>query len=192
MWRDGEDAARGLASRHSRRGFLGRLGAAAVGVLAGPMAAESAGRSPVPHFHFCGHIFTTGSCPSPLGLPRIDRYGYPLRPTDGHPIDNLGRPIDAEGYALDRSGKRKLGPTGEPVARAPRTRLCQEWVSKIYGFHTQFDGAWYRCCFGHIRKLVDCCAHHHKRINGDAALVGYCFHGRKVFCVLYYDTTIPC
>ena len=34
-------------------------------------------------FHICGHIWTTGSCPSPLGLPRVDRNGYPLRPSDG-------------------------------------------------------------------------------------------------------------
>ena len=78
------------------------------------------------------------------------------------------------------------------MPRAPRTRPCQDWVPHIYGFHTRFDGAWYRCCNNQIRKLVDCCAHHNTRINGDAALVGYCFHGRKVFCVLYYDTQVPC
>ena len=30
------------------------------------------------------------------------------------------------------------------------------------------------------------------RINGDAALTGYCYSGRRVFCVMYYDTKIPC
>ena len=29
-------------------------------------------------FHFCGHIFTTGSCPHPTGTPRIDKDGFPL------------------------------------------------------------------------------------------------------------------
>ena len=29
-------------------------------------------------------------------------------------------------------------------------------------------------------------------VNGDAALTGYCYSGRKVFCVMYYDTKVPC
>jgi hypothetical protein len=43
-----------------------------------------------------------------------------------------------------------------------------------------------------VRQLRDCCAHRSTRINGDAALTGYCFSGRKVFCVQYYDTRVPC
>ena len=31
-----------------------------------------------------------------------------------------------------------------------------------------------------------------RRINGDAALTGYCYGGRKVFCVTYYQTHVPC
>jgi hypothetical protein len=61
-----------------------------------------------------------------------------------------------------------------------------------FGFRPQIDGAWYRCCNGHVRKLVDCCGFVRNRINGDAALTGYCYQGRKVFCVMYYDTKIPC
>ena len=33
--------------------------------------------------------------------------------------------------------------------------------------------------------------HRNTRINGDAALTGYCYGGRKVFCVQYYDTKVP-
>jgi hypothetical protein len=54
------------------------------------------------------------------------------------------------------------------------------------------DGAWYRCCGGRVRKLVDCCTTGTRRINGDKALKGYCYDGRKVFCVMYYDTKVPC
>ena len=43
-----------------------------------------------------------------------------------------------------------------------------------------------------MRKLVDCCSYHPHRINGDAALTGYCYNGRKVFCVTYYQTNVPC
>ena len=54
------------------------------------------------------------------------------------------------------------------------------------------DGAWYRCCGGRVRKLVDCCGTVRNRINGDKALTGYCYKGRKVFCVMYYDTKVKC
>jgi hypothetical protein len=54
------------------------------------------------------------------------------------------------------------------------------------------EGAWYRCCNNQIRKLTDCCSTSRVRINGDASLVGYCRPGRRVFCVMYYDTGVPC
>ena len=57
---------------------------------------------------------------------------------------------------------------------------------------TQVDGAWYRCCGGHVRKLVDCCSHNKHRINGDKSLTGYCYKGRRVFCVMYFQTKVPC
>ena len=45
---------------------------------------------------------------------------------------------------------------------------------------------------GTVRKLCDCCGQIQRRINGDAALQGYCYHGRKVFCVMYFQTKVPC
>jgi hypothetical protein len=39
---------------------------------------------------------------------------------------------------------------------------------------------------------VDCCGYTKYRINGDYALTGYCYSGRHVFCVMYYDTKIAC
>ena len=174
MWRDGEDMARGVASRHSRSGFLSRIGAPIIAWVAGPLAGSSSlgpGEHQVlrllrPHLHH-------QAVPAPVPEAAADR---PARLSAAAvrraPVDNLGRPVDSSGYALDSAGNRRVGPTGEPVARAPRTRPCQDVVPEIYGFHTRFDGAWYRCCSGQIRKLVDCCAHHNRRINGDAALVG--------------------
>ena len=61
-----------------------------------------------------------------------------------------------------------------------------------YGFRPYVDGAWHRCCGGRVRKLIDCCGYVTRRVNGDAALTGYCYSGRRVFCVVYYDTRIPC
>jgi hypothetical protein len=163
---------------------LAATGGAAVAAAVRPEKSEA--------FHFCGHIWTTGSCPNPLGLPRIDRRGYPLRPSDGHPIDNLGRPIDAEGFALDGSGGRLRGPDRQPLPRAPRSRLCEEWTHERYGLNSVMQGAWYRCCGGQIRKLTDCCSPSRRRINGDASLTGYCWDGKRVFCVLYYDSGLKC
>jgi len=190
----GERLARWLAASHTRRGFLGRLGAAMVAAVSGRLAASAVGpdAAEARYYGFCGHTYTTHHCPGPYFPPRIDRHGRPLRPKDGHRVDNLGRLVDADGYVVDANGDRVAGPTGEPVPRAPRTRLCQDWVREIYGIRGQFDGGWYRCCGGTIRKLVDCCAYTRRRINGDRALVGYCYQGRRVFCVLYYQTKVPC
>jgi hypothetical protein len=182
----------GLATSTSRRGFLARVskmltlaaGAGAVGALVDPGEASA--------HHFCGHTFTTDSCPHPTGLPRIDAFGFPLRASDGVPVDDLGRPINAAGDPVDARGRPLLDPDGRPLPPASRSRICQDGVARRFDLHTRIDGAWYRCCYGHVRKLVDCCAYTRKRINGDAALTGYCYGGRHVFCVMYYDTKIRC
>jgi hypothetical protein len=82
-------------------------------------------------------------------------------------------------------------PQGRPLPIASRTKICTA-AGKRYGFHGRTDGAWYRCCEGHVRKLVDCCGYKSHRINGDAALTGYCYSGRKVFCVTFHQTKVPC
>jgi hypothetical protein len=182
-----------LASGMTRRSFLGRMGGAVLAATGGAAVAAAVRPEKSEAFHFCGHIWTTGSCPNPLGLPRIDKSGYPLRPSDGHPIDNLGRRIDGSGFAIDGGGTRLKGPDGAVLPRAPRTRLCEEWTQERYGLgDAGMQGSWYRCCNGQIRKLVDCCSRSKLRINGDASLTGYCFDGKRVFCVLYYDSGLKC
>jgi hypothetical protein len=180
-----------VAAGSSRRGFLARVGAAvvaatgarAVGAMIAPDGAEA--------FHFCGHTFTTDSCPHPTGLPRIDRRGFPLQARTGKPVDDLGRLIDHHGHPVDEDGRPLTDPDGNPLPRASRTRVCTG-AARANGFHAHIDGSWHRCCGGQVRKLVDCCGYVHNRINGDAALTGYCFHGRHVFCVMYYETHVPC
>jgi hypothetical protein len=175
----------------SRRGFLSRVGRLLLVASGGGAVSAALKAQAAEAYHFCGHIYTTGSCPHPTGLPRIDVTGFPLRAADGHPVDDLGRPVDAAGRALDEHGDVLLDPSGEPLPPAPRTPIC-DGVGAEHGFRPYVDGAWYRCCGGHIRKLVDCCGYSQTRINGDAALTGYCYRGRKVFCVMYYDTKTPC
>jgi hypothetical protein len=179
--------------RHSnRRGFLEWLGTAIVG-LAGARAVT---RLALPddaeaYTNFCGHTFTTGNCPHPTGLPRVDRNDYPLRASDGHPVDDLGRSIDAQGYPVDAHGHVLREPDGEPVAPAPRSKVCPA-AGKEHGLRLHTDGSWYRCCGGRVRRLMDCCGYTDVRINGDGALTGYCYAGRKVFCVQYRETMVPC
>ena len=180
-----------LAGDTSRRGFLARAGAALTTLTAGGLVAKAIRPGEADAFHFCGHTFTTGSCLHPTGLPRIDGHGYPLRADDGAPVDDLGRAVNSKGVPVDTDGKALHDPDGRPLPPAPRTRVCDA-TSRVYGFDPHIDGGWYRCCDGSVRKLVDCCTNTQRRINGDAALEGYCFHGRKVFCVMYFQTKIPC
>ena len=141
--------------------------------------------------HLCGHVYTTDGCPHPTGLPRIDRHGYPLRARDGKPVDDLGRLIDGVGAPIDDAGAPLLDPDGRVQPPARRRRVCNA-AGKRYKITTRTDGAWYRCCDGHVRKLVDCCTPSDKRINGDRGLVGYCYKGRRVFCVMYFQSKVPC
>jgi hypothetical protein len=180
-----------LAAGTSRRGFLARVGTAVVGVAGARSAAALVAPQEAEAFHFCGHTYTTASCPHPTGLPRVDVHNKPLRAKDGHPVDDLGRLIDRHGRPVDDKGHLLRDLDGRPLPPASRTPLCRA-VGERYGFASQLDGAWYRCCGGHVRKLIDCCGYVTTRINGDAALTGYCYRGRKVFCVMYFQTKVPC
>ena len=180
-----------VAGATSRRGFLARTGRLLLGLSGGGYVLSALRAQKAEAYHFCGHIYTTGSCLHPVGLPRIDANGFPLRASDGHPVDDLGRPVDKLGRPVDAHGNLLLDPDGNPLPAAPRTRVCTR-AGREYGFRGQIDGAWYRCCGGRVRKLVDCCSYSRRRINGDAALTGYCYSGRHVFCVMYYDTNIRC
>jgi hypothetical protein len=180
-----------LAASTSRRGLLARVSKLLFAGTAAGVAARAIKPGEADAFHFCGHIYTTGSCPHPTGLPRIDARGYPLRAKDGRPVDDLGRRIDAQGHPIAEDGQPLTDPDGRPLPVATRTKVCTA-VGERFGFLPHLDGSWYRCCGGHVRKLVDCCGYHDKRINDDAALAGYCYEGRKVFCVMYFQTKVPC
>src|SRR5919108_15433 len=104
----------------------------------------------------------------------------------GEALDSLAGDTSRRGF-LARVGSGLLAATAGGVV----AKTCTE-TGKRYGFDSRLQGAWYRCCGGTVRKLWDCCAHHDRRINGDAALHGYCYGDRKVFCVTYYQTHVPC
>ena len=102
------------------------------------------------------------------------------------------RPADRRQRRADRRGRRAAARPRRPrQPAATRTRVCTA-AGKRYGITVRTDGAWYRCCNGHVRKLVDCCTTSSRRINGDRALRGYCYGKRRVFCVMYFQTKVPC
>ena len=181
------------AVRHSsRRGFLERLGGAVV-TLAGARAVVGAmlPDEADAYTNFCGHTYTTGNCPAPTGLPRIDSNGYPLRASDGVPVDDLGRPINVKGQPIDAHGHLLTDADGVPLPPAPRTKTCES-TGADYDIKLVLEGSWYRCCGGKVRRIRDCCGKTNVRVNGDAALVGYCYPGHHVFCVTYFETSMPC
>jgi hypothetical protein len=178
-------------SATSRRAFLEQTGGAVAAAAGAGMVGAVIRPGDADAYHLCGHIFTTDGCPHPTGLPRIDRRGFPLRARDGKRIDDLGRVIDDAGRPLDEDGAPLTDPDGRPLPAAPRSRVCKA-TGAGYGLSVKTDGSWYRCCHGRVRKLVDCCAAHPIRINGDRSLKGYCYDDRKVFCVMYFQSTVPC
>jgi len=183
--------AEAAAARRTRRAFLGRAGGVAATAAGAGMVGAVIRPGEADAHHFCGHIFTTDGCPHPTGLPRIDRRGLPLRARDGRKVDDLGRLIDDFGAPIDEDGIRLTDLDGRPLPAAPRTPVC-DLTGARFGIPVEIDGAWYRCCGGRVRKLVDCCSTNRTRINGDRALRGYCYDRRRVFCVMYFESSVPC
>lgn len=164
-----------LAKRTSRRSFLGRLGKTLVALAGGSFVLAALDAERAEAFHICGHTWTTGSCPHPyFPHTRIDRYGYPVHPVHGYPVDD-------DGVLYTSRGQR-------------RRKICEGHVAERYPFTRPvvLQGTWSRCCNGRVRRVVDCCSHSRTRINGDASLVGYCHGGRRVFCITYIDTEVRC
>ena len=121
----GSGLARRLATGTSRRSFIATIGAGLLGLgAASKTVSAPAGTVPGTEavgswFGFCGHYWTTGSCPSPHHLPRVDFAGKPVRPSDGRPVDNLGRLIDSAGRPVDEDRVVLTAPDGSPLPVAP-------------------------------------------------------------------------
>jgi hypothetical protein len=171
-----ERAHRAIATRTSRRGFLGRLGRGVVALVGGGFVASALAPGRAEAYHICGHTYTTGSCPHPFApLTRLDRYGYPVHPTYG--------------FAVDDKGDVYTDP-----ATQERHKTCQQLVPMRYPIATgaRMGGGWTRCCFGRLRHIEDCCSKSNIRINGDYAVRGYCPSGLKVFCIGYRELNKRC
>ena len=96
-----------------------------------------------------------------------------------HP--EFGYPVDDEGNIYTSRNQK-------------RRKMCEEVVRERYSHVKQpgQGGGWSRCCGGRIRTIYDCCAYTRRRINGDYAVTGYCYRGKRVFCIGYRDLNIKC
>lgn len=171
-----ERGGRRLAQRTTRRSFLGYVGRGFVAVAGGAFVAAALDPGRAEADHICGHTFTTNSCPHPYApLTRVDDYGFPVHPDHGYPVDDDGAP-----YTDKQTQARR--------------KICEERVHDEYPQvkNPGFGGGWSRCCGGRIRHISDCCSRHDIRINGDAAVRGYCAKGKKVFCIAYRDLNVRC
>ena len=170
-----ERASVSLAEKTSRRSFLSKLGAGVVALVGGPLVAHALAPQRAEAYHVCGHTYTTNSCPHPFApQTRIDKYGYPVHPKHGYPVDDNG-----DIYVSREQTRRKI---------------CQEVVPEKYPYTGKptYGGGWSRCCNGRIRRIHDCCSYSPIRINGDASVTGYCYKGKKVFCIAFRDTNTRC
>lgn len=175
LTRTAERAVESLASRTSRRSFIGKVGNAVVALVGGSLVASVLKPERAEAYHICGHTYTTESCPHPFRpLSRVDRYGYPLHPKHGYPVDDNGD------IYTSREQTRRL--------------MCEEVVPEKYPYtgKPRYGGGWHRCCGGRIRRIADCCSYSPTRINGDASVTGYCYSGTRVFCIGYRDTNVRC
>ena len=170
-----EQASTALAARTTRRSFFGKLGVGFVAFVGGPFVAIALRPNRAEAYHICGHTYTTGSCPHPFApRSRVDKYGYSLHPTKGWPVDDNGE--------IYKSRKQR------------RRKMCEQVVPAQYP-HTgnpRQGGGWSRCCNGRIRRIYDCCSFSDTRINGDGSVTGYCYGGRKVFCIGFRQLKTPC
>ena len=170
-----ERASRRLATRTTRRSFLTRVGRGFVALTGGALVASTLAPERAEANHICGHTYTTGSCPHPYSpLSRTDRWGYPVHPKFGYPVDDHGN------LYVDRSQSRR--------------KTCQELVPDVYDFvhHPVYGGGWSRCCNNRVRHIQDCCSRSKIRINGDASVRGYCHGKRRVFCITYQELNVRC
>ena len=129
---------------------------------------------------------------SSAGMPRIDspRVTRCAPTTASRSTTSAGRSTAAASRSTS-DGKPLRDPDGRPLPPAPRTKVCDE-TAREYDIGThgrrRLVPLLRRARSASSSTAARCSD---KRINGDAALEGYCYQGRKVFCVMYYQTKVP-
>lgn len=173
------------------RGFFVRVGGVVMGLVGACIVGVFVLFGEVEVYYFCGYIYMIDLCLYFIGFLWIDVKGYLLCVKDGCWIDDFGCYVDAVGNLVGEDGCLLMDVDGVLLLKVSCTCVCMVVVGE-YGFTLYIDGVWYCCCGGYVRKFVDCCGYVYNWINGDCALMGYCYYGWKVFCVMYYDMKVKC
>ena len=185
------DLAARLAASGTRRSFLARVGAALFAVVGGKMVAAAVSPEEAQSFHFCGHTSRPAPARARTGCRASTATGCRCAPPTAARSTTSAGWSTPHGLPVDERGRRLLGPDGAPLPRAPRTRICEDWVPERYGVDADAQGSWYRCCDGRVRRSWTAArlAEAHQRRRGAARLLRKTHH---VFCVMYQDSDVPC
>ena len=189
-------ALEGIASSSSRRGFLARVGKGMAAVTAGGVVAKLVEPGEADGYHFCGHIFTTDSCPHPLG--RLDAADRPRR-LPARSARAASRSTTSAAASTTRAsrwtadGNALQDPDGRPLPPAPRTKVCEEATQRDprhpHPGRRRLVPLLRRPGPQARRLLLDLEQADQRRRRRSQ---GYCYRSRKVFCVMYFDTNVPC
>ncbi len=127
-----------LATASTRRSALGRaaLGALALIGLGATRAEAKRRRPPLPGtepiaggwYGFCGHYFTTAPARARTGCRASTGTACRCGRTTAAGSTTSAGSSTPSGLPVDERGRRLIGPDGEPLPRAPRTRICEDWV----------------------------------------------------------------
>ena len=166
--------------------------AALTALTAGGLVAKAVKPGEADAFHFCGHIYTTGSCLHPTGTPADRRPRLPA-PRRGRGPGRRPRPQGQRQGPAGRhaTARRCATPTAARCRRRPGPRSATRPRASTASSPTS-TAAGIAAAGAASASWSTAARNTQKRINGDAALEGYCYRGRKVFCVMYFQTKVPC
>ena len=126
-------------------------------------------------------------------LPRIDRAGYPLEPASGKPIDNLGRPHQRAGASPSMTRQGAARPRRPAAAAgAADEGLPGGGQREASGSRPTSTAAGIAAAA--VRSASSSTAARNTTSGSTATPPSRATAsaGRKVFCVLYFDTRVPC
>ena len=189
---EGARIADAVASASSRRGFLSKVGAAVMGVAGARdhRIARGAGRGRgVPLLR--AHLLRLIRDRTPPGCRGSTRAGSRSGRATGAGwttsvcyIDAAGGPVDDDGFAA--AGRRRHAAAERVADSRVRRRGRGLRLPALRGRRLVSLLRWPRTQAGRLLRHV------RDRINGDKALKGDRYQGRKVFCVMYYETKVKC
>ena len=188
---------RGAPRRRAARGARSsaRVGAAVLAASAGATVAAAVSPEEAEALRLLRPHVDDRLLPAPVrSLPRIDRARLPAAAAA-----TAGRSTTSAGWSTATACRS----TSRPPAARPRRRAAaarrrargsaRTGCASATASTRALQGAWYRCCGGQIRKLVGLLLDSRRRAStATPPCAATATARRKVFCVTYRDTGVPC